>query len=417
MRILNIIQRYPPAVGGSETWCQEVCRWFARKGHQVTVLTMDVNKEEEFWREPHDPDRTLVMGKLTIDRGVRVRRYNRSLPIHTVHHGFFKHVLDCFFNIYFYGPHSWEMYAKMWREVKETDIVFLHTLPYPHNYVGYLFARMFGKKVVLVPHFHPDHPHYERPSNYWLLRKCDRVITVSEFEKEYLAARGVDREKISVTGNAIHPEEYCPEGLNDFRQQLVERYGLQPQDRILTFLGRKMPDKGVGYLIEAVKRLRKETPLKLFLVGPSFEWFDELYAKLTPDEKKSIIDLGVLPQQKKVNLLHLTDLFVLPSKFEAFGIVFLEAWICGVPVLGSNRGAMPGVIGEDGFIAEYGDVDDLASTIGRALSVTQKLRSMGASGKEKVLRQYTWDAIGAKAEEAILSPDRNAERNYGKASF
>jgi glycosyltransferase involved in cell wall biosynthesis len=403
MKILNIIQRYPPAMGGSETWCQEVCRWLAQKGHQVTVLTLDVNKEEEFWRDPRDQDRTLVMGKLTMDRGVRVRRYQRSLPIPTVHHGIFGRLLDNFFNIHFYGPHSWEMYAKMWREVKQTDVVFLHTLPYPHNYVGYFFARMFGKKVALVPHFHPDHPHYERPSSYWLLRKSDRVIVVSEFEKEYLAARGVGRDKISVTGNAIHPDEYRPDKLDEFRRHLFKKYGLQPNDLILTFVGRKIADKGVSYLIEAVKRLGRELPAKLFIVGPNFEWFNELYAKLSPDDKKFIIDLGVLPQQQKVNLLHLTDLFVLPSKFEAFGIVFLEAWICGAPVLGSNRGAMPGVIGNAGFITEYGDVNDLAATIARALVDKDKLKSMGASGKEKVLCQYTWDAIGSKVEEAVVS--------------
>jgi glycosyltransferase involved in cell wall biosynthesis len=403
VKILNVVQRYPPAVGGSETWCQEVCRWLAQKGHQVTVLTLDVNEEEEFWRDPHDQDRTLVMGKLTLDRDVRVRRYQRSLPIPTVHHGLFKRLLDHFFNIYFYGPHSWEMYAKMWREIKHAHIVVLHTLPYPHNYVGYFFARMFGKKVALVPHFHPDHPHYERPSNYWLLRKADRVIAVSEFEKEYLAARGVESSKISVAGNAIHPDEYRPDGLHEFRRHLFEKYGLQPDDLMLTFVGRKMRDKGVSYLIEAVKRLGTEVPIKLFIVGPSSEWFNELYAKLSPDNKKFIIDLGVLPQQQKVNLLHLADLLVLPSKFEAFGIVFLEAWICSVPVLGSNRGAMPRLIANEGFIAEYGDVDDLAATIARALLDKDKLRSMGVSGKEKVLSQYTWDAIGAKAEQAVVS--------------
>jgi glycogen synthase len=403
MKILNIIQRYPPAVGGSETWCQEVCRWLAQKGHEVAVLTLNVDNEEELWREPNDEDRTLVMGKLMIDRGVRVRRYQRSLPIPIVHHGVFRSVLDYFFNIRFYGPHSWEMYAKMWREVKQTDIVLLHTFPYPHNFVGYFFARMFGKKVALVPHFHPDHPHYELPSNYWLLRKSDRVIAVTEFEKQYFAARGVERDKISVTGNAIHPEEYHPCRLDEFRRRLFEKYGLQPDDLILTFVGRRIADKGVSYLVDAVRQLGIELPVKLFIVGPSSEWFNKLYAKLSSDDKKFIIDLGELPQQQKVNLLHLTDLFVLPSKFEAFGIVFLEAWICGTPVLGSNRGAMPEVIGDDGFITEYGDVNDLAATIGRVLVDKHKLRSMGASGKERVLRQYTWVAIGAKLEECFVS--------------
>jgi len=401
MKIVNIIQRYPPAIGGSETWCQEVCRYLADKGHQVRVLTIDVNTEEQFWRPPLDSERTIAFGGLAFDRGVFVRRYRRSLPIHTFHHLIYGALLDRFMRIYFYGPHSGEMYGKMWREIKGADMVFLHTVPYPHNFIAFFLAKFFRKKVVIAPHFHPTHPHYERAFNYWLLRHCDAVITVSPFEKEYLKGKGIAGEKLLVTGNAIHPEDYQPSNLEAFRLRVERNFGLKPEDKVVTFIGRKTPEKGVSHLIEAVKNLLPEIPSKLFLMGPSLEWYHEIYANLSQEEKQRIIDVGVVSHQDKVNFLHISDLLVLPSRYEAFGIVFLEAWICGIPVLGTTEGAMPSVISAEGLLCKFGDVEDLTSKIRTALGDTKSLAEMGSRGKAKVLSRYTWDVIGDKVERAV----------------
>jgi glycosyltransferase involved in cell wall biosynthesis len=381
MKIVNIIQRYPPAIGGSETWCQEVCRYLADNGHQVKVLTLDVNTEEQFYRTPLDSERTIAFGGFEFDRGVFVRRYNRSLPIRTFHHLIYGALFDRVMRIFFYGPHSGEMYGRMWREIKRADLVFLHTVPYPHNYIAFFLAKFFRKKVVIAPHFHPTHPHYERASNYWLLRHCDAVITMSPFEKEYLEGKGITGERLFVTGNAINPEDYKPSNLDEFKSRIERDFGLRPEDRVITFIGRKIPEKGVGHLIDAVKNLLPEMPLKLFLVGPCLEWYHELYTNLSPEEKERIIDVGVVSQENKVNFLHITDLLALPSKYEAFGIVFLEAWICGVPVLGTTQGAMPSIIGTEGLLCKFGDVEDLTSTIRNAFRNVNSLAEMGSGGK------------------------------------
>jgi glycosyltransferase involved in cell wall biosynthesis len=170
---------------------------------------------------------------------------------------------------------------------------------------------------------------------------------------------------------------------------------------VIIFIGRKTREKGVLNLIEAVKALQKEIPVKLFLIGPSIDWYHDLYAQLSEQEKKYIIDLGVLPHNEKVNLLHISDLLVLPSQYEAFGIVFLEAWICGKPVIGTAEGAMPSVIGNDGYICRFGNTEDLKSKIAEALSKPDDLKIKGIKGREKVLQNYTWDIIGMKAERAI----------------
>jgi glycosyltransferase involved in cell wall biosynthesis len=289
----------------------------------------------------------------------------------------------------------------MWRAITKTDVVFLHTIPYPHNYIAFCWAKILRKKTVIVPHFHPTHPHYERRSNYWLMKQCNAIMTVSEYEKRYLEKQGIPADKISVTGNGIHPELYEPQDLDMFRSKLKTGYGLNHSDKVIVFIGRKTREKGVLTLIEASKAIRKEMPVKLFLIGPSIDWYDSLYAGLSAQEKKYIIDMGVLPHNEKVNLLHLSDLLVLPSQYEAFGIVFLEAWICGKPVIGTTEGAMPSVIGNDGHVSTFGDAEDLKSKIVEALSKPEDLKMKGISGRNKVLQNYTWDIIGMKAEQAI----------------
>ncbi|MBI5675434.1 MAG: glycosyltransferase [Nitrospirae bacterium] len=401
MRIVNIIQRYPPAVGGSETWCREVSRHLAGKGHNVRVLTLSINMEEEYWRDPPDEERTIALGRLDLDGDVIVRRYKRSLPVHSVYHLGFKLLLDKLLKIYFYGPHSCEMYGKMWQEIKNSDIVFLHTIPYPHNYIAFAIARLLKKKTVIVPHFHPGHPFHERRSHYWLLRNCDCVITVTNFEKEYLEAKGIAGKKLFVTGNAIHPEHYLPADLDSFRTGMEEKYNIRREDKVILFIGRKMEEKGVGHLIDAVRTLSSERPVKLLLAGPSCEWFDDIYSNLTVEEKKYIADMGVVSHEEKVNLLHIADLLALPSKYEAFGIVFLEAWICGTPVIGSSESAMPSVIGDEGFLCIFGDREDIKSKIRTALNNTEESREKSKRGKAKVLRNFTWDVIGGKVEKAI----------------
>ena len=409
MRILSVITRYPPAVGGSETWCQEVCRSLARRGHTIKVLTLDVNHEEEYWREPLDEERTVAFGRFAFDEGVSVRRYRRSLPIYSVYHLLCR-LLDRLFGILFYGPHSAEMYGRMWREIKKADVVILFTMPFPHNLVAFAVAKLLRKRIAAVPHFHPTHPDYERRVIYWVLRNCDAVLTLTDFEKEHLAAKGVASERLHVTGCGIHASEYRAPDLAAVRAELERRHRLEPDEPIVTFIGRKTPEKGVGHLIEAVRALIRERPMRLFLVGPGFDWYRALYEQLTPDEKERIVDLGTLSHEEKVGLLHVSDLLVLPSRYESFGIVFLEAWICGTPVVGTDEGAIPSVIGDAGTVCRFGDPDDLKAKIREALDDPEALCSRGARGREKALSRYTWDEVSRRAEAAIAAARPRGER-------
>ena len=402
MKILHVIHRYPPAVGGSEAWCQELCRRSAAAGDEVKVLTLDVIEEDEYWKGPSFERCLVRLGRLAWDKRVLVRRYRRSLPVHSLYHSLLKIVLDRWLRIYFYGPHSLEMYGRLMSEMRDADVVHLHTLPHPHNFVGYLTARLLGKRVVITPHFHPGHPHYERWSNYWLLKRCDAVIAVSEYERDYLASKGVEASRIVTTGNGVDVEDYSPLDVLAFKAELLESHGLARDVRAIVFLGRKLEFKGIATLVDAVKRVSRHLDVALFLAGPSSPWFDGFYGSLPAEDRRRIIDLGVLSHAAKVNLLHLADVLVLPSRHEAFGIVLLEAWACGTPVIAASAGALPSIVGDGGFVFEHGNDADLAAKIERLLEDGALAREMARRGRERLLGRYTWDKIASAARKAYL---------------
>jgi glycosyltransferase involved in cell wall biosynthesis len=95
-----------------------------------------------------------------------------------------------------------------------------------------------------------------------------------------------------------------------------------------------------------------------------------------------------------------SDVFVLPSEYEAFGIVLLEAMMCEKPCIASAVGGTSEAVvhNETGLLVEYGNADELADVISGVLSDPQKAKEMGKKGKERVLRKFTWERIATEIE-------------------
>lgn len=394
MRVLNIIQRYYPAIGGAELWCRMICQYLSKNNVDVNILTLAVDKEEEYWHDKSPGKNFKYLGRFDYDDQIKVRRYRRNIP--TPGFKFLsKRILDEIFGVYFYGPHSLEMYFNLPAQIKNSDIVHLHALPHSHNIIGFFMAKAFKKPIVITPHFHPGHHFYERKMNYFIMHYSDKVLAVSEYEKVHFIKEGIPKEKIMVTGNAIDPEEYLPKNLPSFKEVLFKKYNINTDTKIVIFIGRKIEYKGIQILVNSLKRIKSKMDLKLFLIGPATEWFEKFYAGLNQQERDYIIDLGEISHQDKVNILHLSNVLVLPSEYEAFGIVFLEAWICGIPVIGTDRGAMPYVIDGGGLAFKYGDCKELSEKIKLILMDPSLSQKMVREGKNKVLNLYNHSKIGS----------------------
>ena len=118
-----------------------------------------------------------------------------------------------------------------------------------------------------------------------------------------------------------------------------------------------------------------------------------------------LLDLPYLPDYEKMDAFDACDIFVLPSRVDSFGIVYLEAWMCGKPVIGARVGSTPDVIrdGVDGLLVILGDAEDLATKILSLLNEPHLRQTMGTAGKERTLKYFTWQKVAEQIDEIYLN--------------
>jgi glycosyltransferase involved in cell wall biosynthesis len=139
------------------------------------------------------------------------------------------------------------------------------------------------------------------------------------------------------------------------------------------------------------------------LAGPETEGFRREY-KPKAEANRRVISFGSVSEREKLSLLSACDLLVLPSTVESFGIVYLEAWMYGKPVIGALTEVSSEVIthGKDGLLVPPGDHRALARAIGRLVTRPDLGKRMGARGRRKVLARFTPEVVNGVFEEALL---------------
>jgi len=131
-----------------------------------------------------------------------------------------------------------------------------------------------------------------------------------------------------------------------------------------------------------------------------------------------VIVLDYIDEETKKDALDACSVFVMPSRAESFGIVYLEAWLYKKPVIGAHAGALPEIIqdGKDGFLVPFADIHMISEYIRLLLEYPPLADAMGYNGYQKVLRLYTWDRSCGKIQtlyEELLAhgEDQNRDRH------
>jgi N-acetyl-alpha-D-glucosaminyl L-malate synthase BshA len=320
-----------PTFGGSGVLATELGLELSRKGHQVHFIT---------YTQP-----------------VRLELLNSNVHFHEVN------VPN--YPLFHYQPYELALSSKLVDMVKAHKIDILHVhYAIPHAYAAYMAKKMLheeGIKIPIVTTLHGtditlvgSHPFYKTAVTF-SINKSDSVTSVSQNLKEDTQRLFNIQKEIKVIPNFIDIDKYK----NNFKH--CERDLLAfPNERVITHVSNFRPVKRISDVIEVFYRVQKEVPSKLMMVGEGPERKKAEQLCKTYGIQDKVVFLGNSSEVNKI--LCYSDLFLLPSKTESFGLAALEAMASAVPVISSNSGGIPevNIEGVSGFLSPVGHLDDMA---------------------------------------------------------
>lgn len=218
------------------------------------------------------------------------------------------------------------------------------------------------------------------------LKGLGRAVAVSRHTRDALLARGGPGLRVAVIPNAVDGAEFRPMPRDP---ALRARWGLAGK-RVMLTVARLEARKGHDRVIQALPAILERVPDAHYLVCGDGEEAGRLRAMVADRGlQQAVTFISHVPQGELCAVYNLADLFVMPNRrmangvTEGFGIVFLEAGACGVPVIGGNDGGVPDAIrdGETGFLVDGDDVDAIAARAVRLLTDAGLARAMGEAGR------------------------------------
>ncbi len=232
---------------------------------------------------------------------------------------------------------------------------------------------------------------------WWIIYEAKKVIICSNSMKTKLEGHfHVPPEKNLVIPNAIDISKY-KRTIN--RNAVKKRYNLHSDDKLVLYIGRLVPQKGVEYLIQATPQLlQNNNNLHIFIIGDGWSRTSlETLANSTVHGNK-IRFLGFIPDSEVVNLFLVADVLVIPSIYEPFGIVALEGMAAGVPVVAANVGGLAEIIDHDqtGVLVYVENPDSIAWGVNKVISNPEYSRRLIQNAKKKVQKEYSWSAVAKK---------------------
>lgn len=294
---------------------------------------------------------------VTYRQPVRLELLGNRIHFHEVH------VPE--YPLFHYQPYELALSSKLVDTIKLYGIELLHVhYAIPHAYAGYMAKKMLEEEGIFVPMITTlhgtditlvgNHPFY-KPAVTFSINQSDVVTSVSQNLKQRTLEFFDIRKQIEVIPNFIDKSKYSV-SYKDCQRSLMA----EDDEKIITHISNFRKVKHIPDVIHIFHRIQKVMPAKLIMVGegPEKENAELLCDRLGISEK--VIFLGNSHEIDRI--LCFSDLFLLPSKSESFGLAALEAMINKVPIISSNTGGIPEVNqhGVTGFLSDVGDVEDMA---------------------------------------------------------
>ena len=366
---MNIAIVCYPTFGGSGVVATELGIALSAKGHEVHFITY------------HQPVRL------------------EALQHHSIH---FHEVNIPEYPLFKYQPYELALSSRLVDVVKNAHIDVLHVhYAIPHAYAAYMAKKMLmdeGIQIPIVTTLHGtditlvgSHPFY-RPAVTFSINHSDRVTAVSQSLKQDTIRLFDIKTNIEVVPNFIDIEKIDSVGKPCERTLLAEK-----EEKILTHISNFRPLKRIMDVISIFERLSPEISCRLMMVGEG----PEKIKALDYVEKKGLSDkILFLGNSNEIDkILCYSDLFLLPSEKESFGLSALEAMAHGVPVISSNAGGLSEVNkeGYSGYLSNIGDIDDMVSK-GKNLLLNENLHKQFKQQAKKQASLFSLEKIIVKYE-------------------
>ncbi len=352
-----------PTFGGSGVVATELGLELARRGHEIHFIT---------YRQP-----------------VRLALLNPNVHYHEVN------VPE--YPLFHYQPYELALSSKLVDMVKLHKIDLLHVhYAIPHAYAGYMAKQMLKDQGIIIPMVTTlhgtditlvgNHPFYKTAVTF-SINKSDKVTSVSQSLKDDTLRLFDIRNEIEVIPNFIELENKIVDNIPCKRSVMAK-----PEERIITHISNFRKVKNIPDVVKVFYKIQQKIPAKLMMVGdgPEKAKAEKLCEKLGITDK--VIFFG---NSNEINqILALTDLFLLPSETESFGLAALEAMACSVPVISSNSGGLPevNIDGVSGYLSNIGDVKEMAENALKIISDENNLNLFKKKALE-VAKQFSVEKI------------------------
>ena len=282
------------------------------------------------------------------------------------------------------------------RQLREGGFDLLHTHGYKADLLGIIIAHIATIPKAATVHGYTDAfpaVRVYRHLDLLVLRRFPKVIAVSDYLRRELIASGLAPHQVVTVHNAVDHDVFVSTVCADRREVRAE-LGIGPDAPVVLTVGRLNPEKGHRYLLESVQLACRHIPgLRVLVVGEG-----PLRAKLKANTRALHLDVVVsfLDWRDDVaSLMSASDLFVLPSTRESFGLVILEALALRVPVIATRVGGVPEIIrtGETGILVEPRDPAALAEAMIWTLANPAQARQLARHGQAVVRQRFSLEAM------------------------
>lgn len=344
------------------------------------------------------------LGKMLAERGHEIHFITSSVPfrLNKVYSNVYFHEVEVNnYSVFQYPPYDIALASKMADVINEEGLDILHVhYAIPHAVCAVLAREMSGKDIGIVTTLHgTDISVLAQDSTLaqaikYGIDRSDIVTTVSNALKQETYDRIDTKKPIETLYNFVDESVFYKRDVS----HLKEQYGIKEDERVIIHVSNFRQIKNIPDVVESFMKIRAQIPAKLLLVGDGPEKHRVFEEVKSHQYAKDVLFLG--KQENVEELFSISDLKLLLSTKESFGLVLLEAMACGVPGIGTNIGGIPEVIdhGVNGYIVELGDTDAVASFAVDILKDEETLTTFRQHALDAVQTKFRSDKIIAQYE-------------------